>query len=162
MAPWRHLLGVIHVEKSTKSFHPINPRCRQKRQNRWLNRFSIQSSATTSADETFHTTNLIFVDNQLVVGNWIIESKACWLCRAVLVYKHPGFYSICTFCLIKKYQKIKKIRTASPRATRPPRIFILPAQERCLLFIKAGFVTGKDLNLFNRCFKLGVGDQLVY
>jgi hypothetical protein len=28
--------------------------------------------------------------------------------------------------------------------------------------MKAGFVTGKDLNLFNRCFKLGVGDQLVY
>ena len=71
-------------------------------------------------------------------------------------------YSLFSFCLIKKKEKIKKIRTASPHATRPPRIFILPAPERCLLLTKAGFVTGKDLNLFNRCFKLGVGDQLVY
>jgi hypothetical protein len=28
--------------------------------------------------------------------------------------------------------------------------------------MKAGFLTGKDLNLFNSCFKLGIGDQLVY
>jgi len=61
-----------------------------------------------------------------------------------------------------RQRRSKKIRTASPHAMRPPRIFILPAPERCLLLMKAGFVTRKDLNLFNRCFKPGVGDQLVY
>ena len=111
--------------------------------------------------KTFYTTRLIFFDNQLVIGNWKIESKACWLCSAVLVNKHHGFYSICPFWLIKKDQKIKKIRSASARTTAPPRIFFLPAPERCLPLIKAGFVTGKNLNLFNCCLKLGVGEQLV-
>ncbi len=43
-----------------------------------------------------------------------------------------------------RQRRSKKIRTASPLATRPPRIFILPALERCLLLIKAGFVKAEN------------------
>ena len=61
-----------------------------------------------------------------------------------------------------RQRRSKKIRSASARTTAPPRIFILPAPERCPLLMKSGFVTGKDLNLFNRCFRLGVENQVVY
>ena len=44
------------------------------------------------------------------------------------------------FNLIEKNQKIKKIRTASPHATAPPRIFFLPAPGCCLLTLINRFV----------------------
>jgi hypothetical protein len=43
------------------------------------------------------------------------------------VFVQHSYWSFRSFCLIKKNQKIKKIRTASPHATAPPRIFFLPA-----------------------------------
>ena len=72
--------------------------------------FNCNALRVDQKQKTFYTTKLIFFDNQLVIGNWKIESKACWLCSAVLINKHHGFYPICPFCLIKKDQKIKKIR----------------------------------------------------
>ena len=58
----------------------------------------------------------------------------------MVFFQRTIHWSFCSFSLMKKNQKIKKIRTASPHATAPPRIFFLPALGCCPVILIDRFV----------------------